>query len=322
MPTPAFQNRCRTLLRNFRNEPPSKTPSLIATVFGDLVEAHGGEIWLGSLTRLLQPLGISERLVRTAVYRLSQDGTLEGTRIGRRSFYRLSDTARRRVDHFDRRIYHFTEPEWDGEWRLLFAGTRGISAEQRAEIRKRMLWLGYGVIAPNVYGHPNASVGVLWQLLDELGVTQKVTIMRASNYDQAHGLGTREMVRQCFDIDTLDRQYRAFNRRYLPLARALEGRATGACSDPESSLLLRIILIHEYRRILLRDPDLPTPLLPEAWSGRQAHALCAAIYRAIEADSDAQIRRICENRRGLFGRVVARHAARFSTDRAAQVTAN
>jgi phenylacetic acid degradation operon negative regulatory protein len=301
------------LIRNFRAEPPSKTPSLIATVFGDLVEAYGGEIWLGSLTRLLEPLGINERLVRTSVYRLSQDGSLEGTRIGRRSFYRLSDAARRRVARFDRRIYYFVEPEWDGEWRLLFAGTRGISSDQRAEIRKRMVWLGYGIIAPNVYGHPNAPMEPVWQLLDELGVTQKVTIMRAANFDQSHGLGTREMVRQCFDIDALERDYRAFNKRYRPLARALESEPGHDLESPESSLMLRIMLIHQYRRILLRDPDLPTPLLPNAWSGHEAHRLCAAIYRAVETSSNAHIREVCENRKGPFGKIAARHTGRFTS---------
>ena len=312
VPNHSFKSRCNAIVNELRNEPPSKTPSLIATVFGDIVEAYGGEIWLGSLTRLLEPLGLSERLVRTAVYRLSQDGSLEAVKAGRRSYYRLTTSTRQRVDRFDRRIYYFSEPEWDGEWRLVFAGTRGVSTAQRAEVRKRMEWLGFGIIAPNVYGHPTAPLEPVWQLMQALDIADKVSIMRASNHDQTQGLGTREMVRQCFDIDRLERAYNAFLRRYRPLARALQQNIGANDMNPEHCLVLRIMLIHQYRRILLHDPELPTPLLPPDWNGLEAHRLCAAIYKAVEPASDEQILSLGENRKGAFRSLVARHRGRFA----------
>lgn len=312
VPNYSFKSRCNAIVNELRNEPPSKTPSLIATVFGDIVEAYGGEIWLGSLTRLLEPLGLSERLVRTAVYRLSQDGSLEAVKAGRRSYYRLTTSTRQRVDRFDRRIYYFSEPEWDGEWRLVFAGTRGVSTAQRAEVRKRMEWLGFGIIAPNVYGHPTAPLEPVWQLMQALDIADKVSIMRASNHDQTQGLGTREMVRQCFDIDRLERAYNAFLRRYRPLARALQQNIGANDMNPEHCLVLRIMLIHQYRRILLHDPELPTPLLPPDWNGLEAHRLCAAIYKAVEPASDEQILSLGENRKGAFRSLVARHRGRFA----------
>ncbi len=312
VPNHSFKSRCNAIVNELRNEPPSKTPSLIATVFGDIVEAYGGEIWLGSLTRLLEPLGLSERLVRTAVYRLSQEGSLEAVKAGRRSYYRLTTSTRQRVDRFDRRIYYFNEPEWDGEWRLVFAGTRGVSTAQRAEVRKRMEWLGFGIIAPNVYGHPTAPLEPVWQLMQALDIADKVSIMRASNHDQTQGLGTREMVRQCFDIDRLERAYNAFLRRYRPLARALQQNIGANDMNPEHCLVLRIMLIHQYRRILLHDPELPTPLLPPDWNGLEAHRLCAAIYKAVEPSSDEQILSLGENRKGAFRSLVARHRGRFA----------
>ena len=312
VPNHLFKTRCSAVVKALRSEPPSKTPSLIATVFGDIVEAHGGEIWLGSLTRLLQPLGISERLARTAVYRLSQDGSLESIKSGRRSYYRLTPSARLRVDRFDRRIYYFNEPEWDGEWRLVFTGFRGISAAQRAEVRRRMDWLGYGIIAPNVYGHPNAPAEPLRQLMEELGITDKVSVMRARNHDRAHGLGSREMVRHCFDIERLEKAYAAFIQRYRPLALALQQEGGSSDMNPEHCLIIRVMLIHQFRRILLHDPWLPTPLLPAEWSGFAAQRLCAVIYRAVENASNAQIRAVGEDRNGAFRAVTPRHRGRFA----------
>jgi len=46
--------------------------SLIVTIFGDAVLPRGGRVWLGSLIRLLEPMQLNERLVRTSVFRLRQ----------------------------------------------------------------------------------------------------------------------------------------------------------------------------------------------------------------------------------------------------------
>ena len=43
----------------------------------------------------------------------------------------------------------------------------------------------------------------------------------------------------------------------------------------------RILLIHHYRRVVLRDPLLPSALLPTNWPGNAARALCGEIYRAV-----------------------------------------
>ena len=50
---------------------------------------------------------------------------------------------------------------------------------------------------------------------------------------------------------------------------------------------LRALLIHEYRRILLRDPCLPVPLLPKNWIGAQARALCGELYAQLIEPAEA-----------------------------------
>ena len=55
--------------------------------------------------------------------------------------------------------------------------------------------------------------------------------------------------------------------------------------DDERAFLLRILLIHDYRRLLLRDPELPEVLLPAAWPGHQARLLCKELYRRLETAS-------------------------------------
>ncbi len=45
-------------------------------------------------------------------------------------------------------------------------------------------------------------------------------------------------------------------------------------------------MIHEYRKLLLRDPQLPDELLPGDWEGRAARQLCRNIYRLIQGPAE------------------------------------
>ena len=71
-----FKDAVDVLAEDYGSMRPLRGGSLIITVFGDAILPRGGSIWLGSLIKLVQPLGLSERLVRTSVFRLAQDGWL------------------------------------------------------------------------------------------------------------------------------------------------------------------------------------------------------------------------------------------------------
>ena len=64
--------------------------------------------------------------------------------------------------------------------------------------------------------------------------------------------------------------------------------ASSNMSDQQASLL-RTLLIHDYRRVLLRDPELPDALPPPHWPGQQARALCQELYRRLLAPSERHL---------------------------------
>ena len=68
---------------------PSRTGSIIITVFGDAIVPRGGSVWLGTLLEFFQALDIDGGVVRTAMSRLAADGWFEREKVGRNSFYRL-----------------------------------------------------------------------------------------------------------------------------------------------------------------------------------------------------------------------------------------
>jgi len=60
------------------------------------------------------------------------------------------------------------------------------------------------------------------------------------------------------------------------------------------------LLIHQYRRIVLRDPLLPLSLVPGDWPGQEAHALCAAIYAAVADSADRWLSGHAADERGAL----------------------
>ena len=85
---------CNQIVKEFRSRPTLRAGSLITTVFGDSIAPRGGTVWLGSLIRAMAEFGVSERLVRTSVFRLVKDGWLQSSQVGRRSFYSLTNEGR------------------------------------------------------------------------------------------------------------------------------------------------------------------------------------------------------------------------------------
>jgi len=74
--------------------------------------------------------------------------------------------------------------------------------------------------------------------------------------------------------------------------------APGAAHDPQQSFVVRTLLIHEYRRVLLRDPQLPAALLPLDWPGAAAYALCRDFYRLTHRAAEQHLAATLEGARG------------------------
>jgi phenylacetic acid degradation operon negative regulatory protein len=219
-PSPLIQR----LLAELR---PPPAWSLIITVYGDAVVPRGGSLWLGTLLKIMAAFGIAGGGVRTAMSRLASDGWLERTRIGRNSFYRLTEKGRTTFEAATERIYFAPPHVWDRRLRIAVIENGDARETQRTALQE----VGFGALAPAVLIAPSGEEpvpkGAIVTIFGEL---------RPADLDR---LG---------DLD---------------------------------ALALRILLIHEYRRIILRDPLLPSALLPGGWPGREARALCAALYRAL-----------------------------------------
>ena len=275
--------RVAALLSAFRRQRPLRGGSLIVTVFGDALAPRGGAIALGSLIDLMAPFGLTERLVRTSVARLVHDDWLASRRIGRRSEYRLSARGRERFVEATARIYSGPAEAWDGAWTLVVMP--GAVALERDAMRRQLGWRGFGEIAPGVFAHPTANAAAARAFLASARLGRAPLLFETSGAASA-GTDRVRIVRQGWDLRELAMRYRRFIRRYQPLARALGGRAPLA---PAAAFVVRTLLIHEYRRIHLRDPLLPRELLPAQWPGIAAYETCRRLYGEVVAPAEAYL---------------------------------
>lgn len=294
------------LLSDFRARRPLRAGSLIITLFGDTISQHGNRVWLGSVINALQPFGLNQRLVRTAVYRLMQDDWLKSFQVGRKSFYSFTESGLRHYEKAARRIYAVEHACAEGDW--LFVYLSALSEKQRELLRRELRWLGFGNLFPGVMAKPGAERQSLDETLRELGLQDDVLIMRSQPDDKVSAQRLRKMVFECWDLAQLQVQYHAMLERFQPLYEALKN---GARLSSEQAFQVRTLLIHDYRRLLLKDAELPQSLLPAAWVGRDVHNLAARLYKRIHRGAEEYVVNTMEATSGTLLTVDKAYFARF-----------
>jgi phenylacetic acid degradation operon negative regulatory protein len=267
---------------------PPRASSLIVTVWGDAIAPASRDtgLWLRALIPLMAPFGINERLVRTSVYRLAQEGWLAASTLGRQSRYRLTPAGRRRFADAYRRIYTPHSAEWQGDWQVLVVPPETVPGRARDTLRDELAWIGFGLLAPGVHVRPATG--------DEHarppGLPQHARVMRFEARDLAnpdrHGLA--HQAETLWDLKGLSARYRRFLAHFGP-GIDLYREAAGEPATPEQCFVARTLLIHAFRRALLRDPLLPTALLPLDWPGAAAYALTRDFYRLVHRGADVHL---------------------------------
>ncbi|MDH3533321.1 MAG: phenylacetic acid degradation operon negative regulatory protein PaaX [Gammaproteobacteria bacterium] len=274
-----IESASRKLVAEFAARRTLRTGSLITTVFGDSIAPRGGTVWLGSLITVMEEFGISERLVRTSVFRLVQDGWLQATQIGRRSYYSLTDAGRERFEQATHKIYGEPDTTWDRNWCMVLLGD--LDADAKDLMRKELGWLGFGALASGVLAHPSPDMADVDLTLRRLGVADDVIVMSGVTIRNEPGM--RRLAEEGWNLADIDRRYESFVKRFRPLITAYGKNAEIA---PKTAFLVRTLLIQEYRKVMLRDPQLPAELLPAGWHGTAAYQLCRNLYRTLYQRAD------------------------------------
>ncbi len=277
-------------LDTFRQQRRVQAGSLIITVFGDAILPRGGRIWLGSLIRLLEPLELNERLIRTSVFRLAKEEWLRTETIGRRADYVLTPSGRRRFEEASRHIYAAHAPLWDRRWRLILV-VGELDPKTREHVRSALFWQGFGALGADCFVHPSAELPSVLDALIAEGLSSSLGALLplfAADSRSAQSASDADLVGRAWNLSALADDYSRFVATYQPIVDELRRDHLAAITD-QDAFLLRILLIHDYRRLLLRDPELPEVLLPADWPGQQARLLCKELYKRLELPSNRHL---------------------------------
>lgn len=291
-----------------KNETLSGT-SLISTIFGDSVLHRGGNISLASLIQLLELFGFNDRAVRTSVFRLVKNDWLCSDKIGRTSFYRITDSSRSTYLQAEQRIYNDQMKEWDHYWDLILMSS--LDTENKALLKKELEWLGFANISTNLMAYPGCNRIELQRLLVDLNMSEQVVVFKAETLqlfnNSVDTIG--RMLRTNWPIDELRQRYLQFLDIFREIGVLL--MQENEQLEPVQAFQIRTLLIHYYRRILLKDPALPLELLPADWPAINARTLSMNIYKKVFEPADEYFLSVAATAEGPMPNATAHYWRRF-----------
>ncbi len=255
---------------------------MIFTLYGDYIRHYGNEIWIGSLIKLLKEFGHNDQSVRAAISRMNKQGWVQSRKEGNKSYYFLTDLGVKRIDEAARRIFKLQPSSWDGSWRMLLYTIPEEKRHIRDELRKELVWSGFGSSSASLWMSPNHLEEQVEVLIKKYDIKEHIHFFVA-DYKGPHK--NTALVNECWDLKDISDKYRSFIKNYsekfvIDRSKIEKGKMTdGEC------FVERAKLVHEYRKFLFVDPGLPPELLPDEWPGEHAAMLFSDYYRTLAEPS-------------------------------------
>ena len=270
---------------------------LVITVFGDAIAPRGGAVWMAGLIGLMAPFGMSERRVRTGVYRLAREGWLEATTHGRQSSYAITAEGLLSFAAADARIYSAHAPVWPGRW-IIVQGLGAMSGNSGAALKKFLIWSGFGQLSSSAFIRPDTGDFKLPTAFEGRAAVFSGDLCRADD--------TRAIAAAAWNLEEFGQAYRQFLDQFASFAKSPP-------VTPLDAFMVRTLLIHQYRRILLKDPQLPAELLDANWPGTRARDMTAQLYRRVSPAADAFLAENLSCPEGPCPQPRAAYHSRFAT---------
>ena len=274
--------------------------SLIVTIFGDAIEPRGGVLRLNALQQIINRMGIGDNAFRTAMSRLASDGWLKRKRIGRASYYSPTDMAKRENAKACETIYRFsdstTPKKNDGS--VCFAVSKlagGFSTETKSLLHDA----NFGFIGNKTAVSPRAGNKVAKYDISDVAI-----------------FNAREQIEdEIIDVFKSAKFYKNYADNYRVFASQAKILKTNLkkCKSlsPLDAMVLRSLLVHNWRRIVLRDVQWPKFARNKNWPGFKAQTLMKSLYRELLKPSEVWLDQIDATPEGKLPKASAKLYKRF-----------
>ncbi len=283
----------RRLVTHLKESHRFSPKAIISTVFGDLILPHGGYIWLGSLVESASLFNISASHARTSILRLGYEGWLKNFRVGKLSYYTMSEDVMR---DYVTPVYGVPNEAWTNDWLIVFTAMADLPKQAYTKLRQALIWEGVGQLSPHVFIVPAADGERVRHVLGEFKLDNRVQMLSAQTLVGNNPDLVRRMAREAWALSEIEKNYEGFLARFRPLLQVIERH--GESLEDETCFVIRTLLMLDYRVIAIRDPHLPSSLLPHPWAGHAAFALCKALYQQVLNGSEAYLHRVMKTSDG------------------------
>ncbi|BCW58826.1 MULTISPECIES: PaaX family transcriptional regulator C-terminal domain-containing protein [Micrococcaceae] len=279
---------------------PGSTTSLLRTVIGLYLRDAGGWMSAKDIVVLMEALGTSGTVTRTALGRLrKKDVVLQETRAGIPGFT-LTDGAATMLARGDRRIYNPRSMSLEDPWCLISFSIPETEREKRHQLRRRLHWIGCGTVAAGLWICPDTLREEVEEILTDLSIRDMATIFVTGT--PLVGGSLREAAAKWWDLDAVAALHRDFIREHG------SARAQGSdASRPQSTTVqpsadafsIYVQCIDRWRIIPYLDPGLPPEFLPEDWPGAEGAELFGRIVAAYAEPGAEFVRRTLKETSGI-----------------------
>ncbi len=254
------------------------TRSMIFTLYGDYIRHFGNKIWIGSLIRLLNEFGHNDQAVRAAISRMNKQGWVQSEKQGNKSYYFLTDRGVKRMEEAANRIFKLKPEQWDGKWRMLMYTIPEEIRSIRDELRKELVWSGFGSMSNSCWISPNKLEKQVEDLIEKYEIKEYVDFFIAT-YDGPHE--NSRVVDKSWNLEEINEKYQEFITEYSQKYIIAKSKIQKDDMTDAECFVERTKLVHEYRKFLFVDPGLPEELLPAQWLGGHAASLFSDYYREL-----------------------------------------
>lgn len=262
-----------------------KSRQLLLTLMADYWMDPNARVPSAALVQLLADFGITSTGARTILNRLAREERLVMTREGRRTFYALSERARRRVVEGLKRIEGFGGAgEQGGQWTCVAFSIPEDVRQNRHKLRSGLQWLGFAPLYDGLWVCPRPVADQASRVVKSLGITAATVFEGAlTGIGSAYGRPT-----DAWDLEVIEAAYRDFVAQLeavVPLVEA--GRF-----DDREALVWRTELMNVWRAFPKLDPDLPESMLPSGWLRPRARLLFDRLYGGLAEPAQRHVRHV------------------------------
>jgi phenylacetic acid degradation operon negative regulatory protein len=234
--------------------------SLLVTVFGDLAQNEGEVIDGPVLSAMMSDMGIKPEATRVALHRLRNDDWIVSVKNGRTSQHSLTASGRQESAAASPRIYN-PPSRTPKQWQLV------ILDSASAHSRKAMAQLGFSPLMPRVY------LGSTEATAPNDGLVLTPTAL------------PRWLAEQ-FEPKDLAQDYAELYQCLLIVQKAVE---EAHLLTPRDRAVLRCLIVHNWRRLVLKHPELPRDLYSPSWLGHECRVLVSDLLHELPKPELGQI---------------------------------